>query len=349
MVDFFAATLKPDGRMPVIGDADDGRLIIAGCYGLWDRLDGRQLLGAAALALGQPRWLAWAGPSVDAPEWQDIMWGTFWWGRTPDEISAAQMRAPAVPEAVSRLFPDAGIAVNRSCDGDGSYLLVSNGVVGTNGFGNHKHNDLLSFEYFDRGAAVVVDPGSYVYTSDFDARNAFRSTASHNTVMVDGTEQNTFRPEWLFRMFEKARPIHLAFEALDDGTMIYEGAHDGYATQLEEGVRHGRRFVHDRVSGRLAIEDRLQGTGAHDAVWHFHFAPGVEAVIGEDGRALRLIADGLAWRLAWDDPALAAELMGGWVSPSYGVRWPSLTLNLARHVALAQPLSVGFELVRLEG
>ncbi len=60
MVDFLAATLKPDGRIPVIGDADDGRLMIPGRYGRWDPRDGRQLLCAAALALGQPRWLAWA-------------------------------------------------------------------------------------------------------------------------------------------------------------------------------------------------------------------------------------------------------------------------------------------------
>ena len=70
------------------------------------------------------------------------------------------------------------------------YLLITNGIVGTGGFGNHKHNDLLSFEYHAAGAAVIVDPGSYVYTSDPDARNLFRSTRSHNTLSVDDQEQN---------------------------------------------------------------------------------------------------------------------------------------------------------------
>ena len=59
------------------------------------------------------------------------------------------------------------------------------------------------------GVPVIVDPGSYVYTSDPDARNLFRSTRSHNTISVDGEEQNEFRPDWLFRMFEKANPEHL--------------------------------------------------------------------------------------------------------------------------------------------
>ena len=66
------------------------------------------------------------------------------------------------------------------------YLLASNGIVGTKGFGNHKHNDQLSFEYHAAGVPLIVDPGSFVYTSDFDARNLFRSTASHNTLQIDG-------------------------------------------------------------------------------------------------------------------------------------------------------------------
>src|SRR5215831_11969762 len=107
------------------------------------------------------------------------------------------------------------------------YLLVSNGVVGTKGFGNHKHNDLLSFEYHHSGVPLVVDPGSYVYTSDFDARNRFRSTASHNTLEVDWREQNDLKPEWIFRLFETSHAEHLAFEELPD-YVEYRGRHHGY-------------------------------------------------------------------------------------------------------------------------
>ena len=95
------------------------------------------------------------------------------------------------------------------------FLLVTNGVVGTAGFGNHKHNDQLAFEYHLDGVPVFVDPGSHVYTSDPESRNRFRSTASHNTLMVDDVEQNEFKAEWLFRMFEKAHPEHLAVRESD--------------------------------------------------------------------------------------------------------------------------------------
>src|SRR5262249_62045769 len=129
-------------------------------------------------------------------------WGAEGWGLAP----LALPPRPASAHRSSKLFADAGVAVMR----DGShYLLVTNGIVGTKGFGNHKHNDQLSFEYHPDGAALVVDPGSYVYTSDADARNRFRGTSSHNTLSVDGVEQNEFKGEWLFRMFESARAEHV--------------------------------------------------------------------------------------------------------------------------------------------
>ena len=84
------------------------------------------------------------------------------------------------------------------------------------GFGNHKHNDLLGFEYHVAGVPVIVDPGSYVYTSDPDARNLFRSTRSHNTLSVDGQEQNEFKPGVAVPDVRKAAPEHLALVEDDE-------------------------------------------------------------------------------------------------------------------------------------
>ena len=128
----------------------------------------RHLFGPAGAMFDEPAWVALGG---DAGAWEAAWWGL-------DARPHAAVRAPAL---ASRLFPDAGIAVDARRRA-AHYLLVTNGIVGTNGFGNHKHNDLLSFEYHHGGAPLIVDPGSYVYTSDVDARNRFRGTASHNTV-----------------------------------------------------------------------------------------------------------------------------------------------------------------------
>lgn len=332
MLTFLEATLRPDGRMPVVGDADDGRLLVATGYGEWDPGDGRHILGPAARTLERPDWLARRGES-------DI-WEMFWWG-FPDApaSSAHEASSPA------RLFPDAGLAVSLDRAG-GGYLLASNGIVGTRGFGNHKHNDLLSFEYHDKGVALIIDPGTYVYTSDFAARNAFRSTSRHNTVMIDGVEQNEFKADWLFRMFEKAKPQHLLFEALANG-MVYEGSHDGYEAQLPEGVTHVRRFECHHLSGRLLIKDILRGAGIHTAEWRFHFDPALAVELVETERCALLRVGELKWRLVWADPAMGAKIVAAEVSPSYGLKRPSFALVLERDIELSAPTIAEFTIERV--
>ena len=170
MVEYLVGVLRPDGLMPQAGDADDGRLhVLTGC-GLTTPQDPRHILGPAAMMFEQLEWLAVCG--------EDAGWEAAWWGFEVPSVARA-----SVPRVV-RLFPEAGHAVVRS---DGHYLLITNSIVGTKGFGNHKHNDQLSFEYHVGGHAIVVDPGSFVYTSDADARNLFRGTAYHNTLQIDGS------------------------------------------------------------------------------------------------------------------------------------------------------------------
>ena len=64
----------------------------------------------------------------------------------------------------------------------------------------HKHNSRLSFELFAGDKSFIIDPDTYVYTADKEMRNLFRSTKYHNTVVVDGEEQNRFDEDELFTM-----------------------------------------------------------------------------------------------------------------------------------------------------
>jgi hypothetical protein len=310
MIDYLAAVLRPDRLMPQVGDADDGRLHILSGYGTWKPQDPDHLFGPAACLLRRADWLHDAG---EAAEWE-----AEWWGFEP---SALERPAAGAARTALRHFPHAGLTAIRR---EGDYLLVTNGIVGTGGFGNHKHNDLLSFEYHAAGEPVIVDPGSYVYTPDPDARNLFRSTRSHNTLSIDDQEQNDIRPEWLFRMFEKASPEHVAVGE-DADTLEYHGRHRGY-TRLRDPIVHDRAFTIRRRDGSLAIVDILEGRGMHQLAWHFHFAPGVTVAIAAPNV---VTINGARVRLRMMLPSdLAIAIGSGWYSPSYGVRLPCAVLNL---------------------
>lgn len=313
MVDYLCGVLLPDGLMPIFGDADDGRLMIATNYCDWNRKDARHLLAPASLALSNDNW------RLLSPDWG--AWEAIWWGFDISTFTPGGQ----LPGDNVKLYPQAGAAISRTSDG--RYFMATNSIVGTVGFGNHKHNEQLSFELHDEFVPLVVDPGSWVYTSDFEGRNLHRSTAYHNTIMIDGIEQNEFNPEWLFRMFEKAHPEHLKFEKSGD-TVVYEGLHRGYETQLEEKVLHTRRFEHDRKSGALAILDTLTGSGAHKLMWSFHFHPDVTPELDAARQSVLLRAEGKTWALTWDDKRLRPSIDETWFSPSYGAREATHALRL---------------------
>lgn len=316
MIEFHVAVTRPDGLMPQVGDADDGRLHIFTDYGTWRPQDGRHLAGPAAAMFGEPSWLDVGG--------DDGLWEAAWWGFNPDTLE----RAPA-PAAVGRLFPHAGLAVSRHA---GTYLLVTNGRVGTSGFGNHKHNDLLGFEFHAAGVPLIVDPGSYLYTSDPDARNLFRSTRSHNTLQIDGVEQNELRLDYLFRMFETSAVEHVSF---DDTAMAttYKGRHTGYE-RLTSPVTHEREFQMVKDAGALVVTDRLTGAGRHALAWHFHLAPGVEATgLGEGRLSLRNSAGQWEFRAP---SMLNASVVDAWYSPSFGVRVKCRAIDFTLDADVAQ-------------
>ena len=310
MAEFLLGVIRPDGLMPVVGDADDGRLHIFSNYGDWNRQDARHALAPAAIMLDRTEWSAVTGP--------DGIWEAAWWGL--DFKNLKFDHAMDLPDSTQH-FPEAGLSGTRS---GGEYLLISNSIVGTKGFGNHKHNDQLSFEFHCSGIPLIVDPGSHVYTSDFESRNMFRSTSYHNTVAVDGQEQNEFNPQWLFRMFEKAEAEHISFVENDE-YVEYIGRHSGYR-RFEPPLTHTRCFRFIKQRRLLIILDALQGAGAHHLGWHFHFAPNLKLSQGS-GNILTLQSGESEFFLMCPQP-LELKLEKSWYSPSYGVKKRSYCANL---------------------
>lgn len=311
MFDYHASMLRPDGRMVQIGDADDGRLVVA-TWDARDPQDGRHLLGPARF-LFPTRFADW-------PLRAEELWEAAWWGF---DIGHAAPDAPAPPPPVARDFADAGHGVFRA---GGDYLAISNGPVGTKGFGNHKHCDQLSFEFHLEGVALIADPGSFAYTGDPEARNAFRATAAHSTARVDGLEQNEFRPEWLFRMFAGAPPERAEFQATDE-LWRWRGAHAGYA-RLSDPVRHAREFRFVRRARALFVRDEFDAQEAHALAWRFALAPAVR-VWSVNGACAFLAAGGRLFVLASLDGLAAEAGPGIGYSPSYGVRLPASRVDFA--------------------
>ncbi len=207
-------------------------------------------------------------------------------------------------------YPDGGFYIMRL---GGLYAIVRCGSVGSDGFGWHAHNDQLAFELALGTQPIVIDPGTYVYTTDPEARNQFRSTAFHSTLQIGDEEQNALYRDNLFLMRDRSRAEMLQFEA-GAGCATFEGRHHGFES-LDPPATHVRRIEIDRDAATLTIDDTVIGEGDHLLQWTFPLAPcaaeadGNRAVAEFDETRLTVQGDGL--RFAVED---------GWYSPSYGLR-----------------------------
>ena len=147
--------------------------------------------------------------------------------------------------------------------------LIDCGSVGPDYQPGHTHCDTLSYELLMDGRRVVIDTGVYDYEPG-ERRHRSRSTAGHNTVMVDGAEQSEI---WgVFRVARRARAIE-ARVANDKGRISFFGAHDGYC-RLPGSVVH-RRTAEYAPNRSLEVCDELRGDGSHVMENRVHFAPGL--------------------------------------------------------------------------
>lgn len=221
----------------------------------------------------------------------------------------------------SRLFKDAGHAVLRNGD---AYLFVTNG-----GFskyetpdkkqGTHTHNDRLSFEFAIGKDDIIVDPGAYVYTPDPEKCNEFHSTGKHNTIVVDGEEQNELSRENVFLLKKNSKTT--LFE-MPSGE-ICEGEYETF-----DGVMRHRRDFH-MGNDCLIINDSLSKEGSnHQAILSFHLSPEVNANKTEKG--IEIDSSSFVINMSFDVMESQSQLVveEDTYSPSYGVLQPSKTVRL---------------------
>ena len=291
----------PDGRVPLFGDVDSGR-VLPGSFARPPSHDA--LLDLGAEVLGADRYL----DHIPSPE---VAWtlGVVAWTR----LAGAPVDGTELPDSL----PHGGIYVLQR---NGLRAVVRCGDVGQNGNGGHAHNDVGSYELFGRGP-LVVDPGNYAYTSDPAARNAFRSTAAHNTIMIDRQEINPL-PDELFRLPQVARPRVTLWNPGTRPVLVIE--HDGYR-RLPGKPRHQRSLELAPDGGSLAVTDRIGGSGHHHLECLVHLAPGVE-VRQIAPNTFGLQRGGEAVRVIFGGSAISVGLRDGWVAPEYGVREPTSVL-----------------------
>ncbi len=250
MFRYLAEVAGDNGSIPHVGDCDDGRVELLHsdlrqmlCVPLTQR---NSLLIPGMLAMGAALFgVPCAGDSSDPA----------WYGLHPSSTPADRPRLA--------VFSDSGIAVGRNGNVEVLFCAMPNGI---GGLGSHTHNDKLSVLARIGGRELLCDSGTFCYTRDPVRRNTARSTAVHNTIAIDGAEQNEINsaPGFVFSLGNHAFPASI--EASDSfGIISIAASHSGYGRL---GVLHRRSLRLEDF--RLTVHDDLSGCGQHrfELFWH---------------------------------------------------------------------------------
>jgi hypothetical protein len=309
MAQFTAAYSRPDGGVPLWGDADDARALPFGGQSINDH---RYLLGLVGMAFGVKDLIeSFSGQR------SEVLWllGADAAGMLPDRKEFDHYQS-------SIAFPDGGFYILRNRR---DHVFVDCGPLGLGGRGGHGHNDLLSFEAVLDGVHLISDCGAYLYTADYHERNRFRSTAYHNTPQVDGEEINRFiRWDYLWLLHNDASHEVRAISFGPDTDRVVV-SHGGYR-RLKSPVTPVRSFELNHARHCLTIRDEFEGEGEHWLEIPLHLAQGVE-VAGQEPRLLILQVGQRTFALTWETMSeWTLRIKPGRISPSYGIVRPSKVL-----------------------
>src|SRR6266436_2272314 len=320
MFQFLNTVASTSGQLPAAGDCDDGRTeLLVDDLGQMIRrpIEERNSLKVShLLGLGQRLFGAGTGPGDDAA----------WYGLT-DNTQILQPQPQTSPGSTSpiKVLPKSGIGILQHGSAELLFFAIPNGIFGK---GSHTHNDKLSFVLRVHGQEVLCDSGTGCYTRDLAMRNRFRGTAAHNTLLIDGTEQNRIdaSPRGTFILGNDAAVSPI--QAGRDGQGYFlRASHTGYRSV---GVTHTRSIRAAHGEHAFIIEDQLEGDGVHDFEINFQLAPhrNAELAASEDGIVCRILGDPQIQLTVAGPAGLQGAIQPSIVSSAYNVTVPAVKLRL---------------------
>ena len=222
------------------------------------------------------------------------------------------------PAYTSVALPYSGLMVMRSgWEKDAVWALFDAAPFGH----GHQHEDKLSLLFFAHGKLLLTEGGNYAYDQS-EMRQYVLSTRAHNTVRVDGKDQNRERDyHWQEEDIRRLSGMEYQVgEALDFARGTYD---EGYGPECSKEVTHQRSvsfFKNGLFEGQkpfLVVVDRLFSQQMHEyeALWHLE---------GELAALSGGCAEVPGLRLLYSEAVTAEQVCGqtepewqGWIANSF--------------------------------
>ncbi|MDP4679599.1 MAG: heparinase II/III family protein, partial [Cyclobacteriaceae bacterium] len=309
MYDYLAFSIRPDGHQPLNNDSDRDDL--------------------------KPRLLK-AANKFNRPDWKWIV---------------TNGKSGALPEIESSItFPWAGIHVMRNgWNRDADWSFFDAGPYGT----GHQHRDKLHLSINAFGKDLLVDGGRYTHKDYFNFdpafwRGYFRSSYSHNVILVDGNGQKEGHVRTDVPLVDNEDYIHTssydyAYGSFDDGFEKVDG----------EAV-HSRSVLYIKGKYWVVLDHfKTDRPRKIQALWHY--APdnevttdGIEALSTNANEPnLRVVPVG---NIPWEVEIIVGQetpVIQGWYSSVFGEKVTNPTMVYSTEIK--EPTTFAWVMVPARG
>ncbi len=310
MLDFLAA-LCTGSPPPRLGDDDGGRLFDPRRNRAEHMSDP---LSTGAVIFGRAEWKAAASGLSEETLW---LLG-------PSAVTAFDALPRLELRSESRGFPSSGVYIMSR---EGLRLTIDAGPLGV-GHCGHSHADALSITVTADGYEWLTDPGTFTYTGSREWREAFRGTAAHNTLVIEG--QNQAEPTAPFK-WEKIPEVRVDEWWTGENFDLIIASHNGYLKSRSRATH--QRLVFFAKPRFWLVLDSVRGEGNHQLDIYWHIGGGTTRL---DEGAIDLSAEtGAEFGIVpTTDPKWSVELIEGWSSTCYGHRQSARILRCSTRTDL---------------
>lgn len=288
MYQYMAYSVRPDGHQPLNNDSD--------------RDDLKDIVLQAA-------------EKFDRKDWDYIV------------TNGQSGRKPEIDPSVT--FPWAGIHIMRNgWHKNAHWSFFDAGPYGT----GHQHRDKLHLSVAAFGQDLLVDGGRFTHKDYFSFdptmwRGYFRSSFSHNVILVDGKGQNAGLTKTDAPLVENQDYSHLPLYDYVHGTFK-----DGYEG-VEGRADHSRSVLYLRDKYWVVL-DQFETDRPRNLQVLWHFAPDNEVTLEETqaistnttGANLRIVPVG---NMKWKTEFIKGQekpVIQGWYSSVFGEKVPNPTV-----------------------
>ncbi len=245
------------------------------------------------------------------------------------------------PDYLSYAFPYAGSVVMRSdWSKDAIWAYMDASPFGR----GHQHEDKLNVLLNAYGKKLLTEGGCYDYDSS-EMRKYVLSTRAHNTVMIDGKEQNC-RARYKWADEEINKKADLTFEITPERETAEASYTDGYGADFDSTV-HTRKliFIKDAEKYGLlpffVVVDRFSAPDdrerKYESMWHFENCE----FEYKKGYACGDYGDGVGLIMAFSDEQAETVNMQGQHEPYYQGFMPIRPSGPHEHRPIPTPVNIG--------